>query len=233
MIELYTGNELNEALLKRKKYRFIILFATILFVVLNAGIVIWRYNLPYDPNGNDFLQQVLSFLVTLAYLWFMTYILGLPYRICKGYIKLYDSINRGANNPVEAIFMGIDEAQTTIDGVDYHAMLFYEGLNKKGRDIIGRVYLDSEKEVDMEIGDKVLYCQKGSFLSSYEIIKKDAASEEDIENMLESLRQHVDMDVVMIVEEMSKRIKRLEKLDDLTVSDDLESDIQKESDSEE
>lgn len=220
MIELYTGQELAEAKAKRKKYIWIIIIATFLLIALNAAIVIWRYNLPYDPNGSDFLQQVLSFTVTLAYLWFMTYFIGLPFRMCRGYIKMYSAINRGENNPIEAIFLGIDEAKTTIDGVDFYSMLFYEGLNKKGRDIIGRVYLDVTKEVDMEIGDKVLYCQKGSVLCSYEIIQKEAASLEDIENMIESLKQHVDMDVVMIVEEIKK--KGIHRLEDMEIRDDVD-----------
>ena len=227
MTELYTGNELSDALAKYKKYKWIIVIATAIWVILSALICIWRYNLPYDPKGNDFLQQVLCFLVSLAYMWFMIYFIGLPFRICRGYIKMYRAVNLGENHPLDAIFMGMNEERTTIEGVDLYSLLFYEGLNKKGRDIIGRVYLDAEKEIDMEIGDKVKYCQKGSFLSSYEIVQKDAASMEDIEQMLESLKEHVDMDVVMLVEDVTKK-KRLQKLDDMVLRDDAIELTQKE-----
>lgn len=221
MIELYTGEEFDLACAKYRKFKWTIAIVTFVWAILCAVICIWRYNLPYDPKGNDLLQQVLCFAITLAYLWFMLYFIGLPMRICKGYIKLYRSIKFGENHPIEAIFMGMEEDRTTIDGVDLYGLLFYEGLNKKGRDIIGRVYLDAEKEIDMEIGDKVSYCQKGSFLSSYEIIEKDSASLEDIEQMLESLKEHVDMDVVMLVEDVAKK-KGLGKLEDMELRDDID-----------
>lgn len=226
MIELYTGDELDVALDKYTRCKWTIAIVTFVWVALCAIICIWRYNLPYDPNGNDMLQQVLCFAVSLAYFWFLIYYVGLPFRICKGYLKMYRAVNRGENRPIEAIFMGMEEDRTTIDGVDLYGLLFYEGLNKKGRDIIGRVYLDAEKEIDMEIGDKVEYCQKGSFLTGYEIIQKDSASMEDIQEMLESLKEHVDMDVVMIVEDAKKK-KSLRRLEDMEVRDDL--DVEEES----
>ncbi len=219
MIELYTGNELNQALSKYKKFKWIIGIVTALWVISMAGIIIWRYNMPYDPRGNDFIHNVLAVLITIAYFWFMIYFIGLPLRMCKGYVKLYSAVNRGENRPIEAIFLGMDEEKTTIDGVDFYGLLFYEGLNKKGRDIIGRAYLDKEKEIEMEIGDKVLYCQKGGTLSGYEIVKKDAASTEDIESMLESLKEHVDMDLVMVVDDRLNK-KSLNKLSDMELRED-------------
>ncbi|MBR7110673.1 MAG: hypothetical protein IKC83_02245 [Clostridia bacterium] len=226
MTELYTGDELSFALAKYKKYKWIIGIVSALWAVLCAVICIWRYNLPYDPNGNDMLQQLLCFAVTVAYFWFLVYFVGLPFRMCRGYVKMYRAVNRGENHPIDAIFMGMEEERTTIDGVDLYGLLFYEGLNKKGRDIIGRVYLDAEKDIEMEIGDKVRYCQKGSFLTAYEIIEKDSASMEDIERMLESLKEHVDMDVVMLVEDATKK-KGLRKLEDMELRDDLDSDKEK------
>ena len=222
MIELYTGNELEDALKKYNKCKWTIAIVSIVWAILCALICIWRYNLPYDPNGNDMLQQILCFAISVAYFWFLIYYAGLTFRMCRGYVKMYRAVNLGENHPIEAIFMGMEEEHTTKDGVDMYGLLFYEGLNKKGRDIIGRVYLDAEKEIDMEIGDKVMYCQKGSFLTGYEIIQKDSASIEDIEQMLESLKEHVDMDVVMIVEDVAKK-KKFKKLEDMEVRDDLDS----------
>ncbi len=223
MIQLYSCDEYEKAKEKYKRFKWVIAIVTFLWVALFALILVWRRAMPYDPKGNDSIHRVLAVVITVAYLWFMTFFIGLPFRMCRGYLKLYASVTRGEDKPITAIFMGMDEAKTTIDGVDLNGLLFYEGLNKKGRDIIGKAYLDSEKEIDMEIGDKVLYCQKGGVLSGYEVIQKNSASLEDIESMLDSMKEHVDMDVVMIVDNVVKN-KKLEKLEDMELRDDIKSD---------
>ena len=110
---------------------------------------------------------------------------------------------------IEAVFLGMDVELSEKYGVDFHELLFLEGVNHKGREIISRALVDEEVDIsEMKIGDKVRYEHCGSVITAYEVIQEDAVTAEQIDVIMTRLAEHVGMDVVMIVEDKKRRRRR-------------------------
>lgn len=209
MTQLYTGLELSEAKAKYKQMKKVMILVSIAWFLAFAGIFVWRMFRPYGTS--ELPQQILATIVSIVYGCFMLFYIQLPLRRCKGFLKLYTVLSTSIKKTTEAVFFGMDMELTEKYGVDFHELLFFEGVNHKGREIISRALVDDEVDIsEMEIGDRIRYESCGNVISAYEIIQKEAVDGDQIDVMMKRLAEHVGMDNVMIVD-TPKRKKRRRK----------------------
>lgn len=206
MTELYTGLELAEAKKQYKKMKTVLIVVSIVWLLVFAGIFVLRQLRPYGDS--DFWHKFFATLISIVYGCFMLFYIQLPLRRCRGFLKLYTVLSTSLKKTSESVFLGMDVELTEKYGVDFHELLFFEGVNHKGREIIGRILVDDEVDIsEIEIGDKVKYQSCGNVITAYEIIQKEAVDEAQIEVMMKRLSEHVGMDNVIIVD-APKRKKR-------------------------
>lgn len=207
MIQLYRGNELGEAKAQYKKMKITMIVVSIVWLLIFSGIFVLRQLRTYGTS--DTLHQVLATIVTIAYACFMLFYIQLPLRRCRGFLKLYTVLSTALKNTTEAVFLGMDVEKSEKYGVDFHELLFLEGVNHKGREIISRALVDEEVDIsEMEIGDKVRYEHSGSVITAYEVVQKDAVDGEQIEVIMKRLAEHVGMDNVIIVDAPKRRRRK-------------------------
>ena len=206
MTELYTGLELAEAKKQYKKMKTVLIVVSIVWLLAFTGIFVLRQLRPYGDS--DFWHKFFATLISIVYGCFMLFYIQLPLRRCRGFLKLYTVLSTSLKKTSESVFLGMDVELTEKYGVDFHELLFFEGVNHKGREIIGRILVDDEVDIsEIEIGDKVKYQSCGNVITAYEIIQKEAVDEAQIEVMMKRLSEHVGMDNVIIVD-APKRKKR-------------------------
>lgn len=207
MIELYTGLELDEAKKQCKKMKKVMIIVSIAWLLVFAGIFVLRQIKPYGES--DALYKAFAVIVTIVYACFMLFYIQLPFRRCRGFLKLYTVLSTSIKKTTESVFLGMDVELTEKYGVDFHELLFYDGVNEKGREIITRALVDEEVDIsEMEIGDKVRFDSCGNVISAYEVVEKQALDGDKIEVMMTRLATHVGMDNVIIVDAPKKRRKR-------------------------
>lgn len=206
MTELYTGLELAEAKKQYKKMKTVMILVSIAWFLVFAGIFVLRQLLPYGES--DFLHKFFAILVSIVYGCFMLFYIQLPLRRCKGFLKLYTVLSTSIKKTTEAVFLGMDMELTEKYGVDFHELLFLEGVNHKGREIISRALVDDEVDIsEIEIGDKVSYQSCGNVICAYEIVQKEAVDGDQIDVMMKRLAEHVGMDNVIIVDAPKRKSK--------------------------
>ena len=207
MTNLYESEELVNA---QKKLKF---FNRLIFIIIAVWavsfVVIFILSRNVEWGESTVLHRVMAMLITMIASCVLLFIFNVPRRMCKGYITVYKMALNGDPKPIDAIFLGVEMETSIHFNVDFFEALFYEGVNAKGRELIGRVIIDAEKDVsDMEIGDKVRYCACGSVLSSYEIVEKNAMNQDEIDTLIKRMEEHIGMDVVLFADKKKKRRKR-------------------------
>ncbi len=207
MINLYENDELFEAEKKLRFYNGLIAIIVVVWAILFATIFILYRNVEWKTSTS--LHRVLAILITILASSSLLFIINLPRRMCKGYIQVYKMTINGDPKPVDAVFLGVEEETSKHYEIDFYEALFYEGVNEKGREKIGRVLIDAEKDVsDLEIGDKIKYCACGNVLSAYEILQKQSVSQDEIDVLIKRMEEHIGMDVVLFGDKKKKRKKR-------------------------
>ncbi|MBQ2714072.1 MAG: hypothetical protein IJF76_00375 [Clostridia bacterium] len=208
MINLYEARELENAQKKLNIYNWIIGVIVFVWLALNVLFFILKQSLEWGES--DLLYRALAILSTCVCACVVFFIIALPRRMCKGYKRVYEMVLHGDPKPVESIFFGQDNELTQRYGVDFYELLFYDGVNQKGREVVSRVVVDAEKDIsDVEIGDKVRFCTCGTVLASYEIVEKGAMKQEDIDVIFKRMEEHIGMDVVLYGENKKKgRLRR-------------------------
>ena len=207
MTELYTGSELSEAKKQYKKMKTVMILVSVAWFLVFVGIFILRQLRAYGDS--DFLHKFFAILVSIVYGCFMLFYIQLPLRRCKGFLKLYTVLSTSIKKTTEAVFLGMDTELTEKYGVDFHELLFFEGVNHKGREIISRALVDDEVDIsEMEIGDKVNYEACGNVICAYEVVQKGALDGDQIDVMMKRLAEHVGMDNVIIVDAPKRKRKR-------------------------
>ena len=207
MINLYENDELFEAEKKLRFYNGLIAIIVVVWAILFATIFILYRNVEWKTSTS--LHRALAILITILASSSLLFIINLPRRMCKGYIQVYKMTINGDPKPVDAVFLGVEEETSKHYEIDFYEALFYEGVNEKGREKIGRVLIDAEKDVsDLEIGDKIKYCACGNVLSAYEILQKQSVSQDEIDVLIKRMEEHIGMDVVLFGDKKKKRKKR-------------------------
>ena len=208
MTELYTGRELAEAKKKYNQMITVMIVVSVVWLLAFAGIFILRQLRPYGDS--DFLHKFFAILISIVYGCFMLFYIQLPFRRCKGFLKLYTVLSTSLKRTSEAVFLGMDVEISEKYGVDFHELLFFEGVNHKGREIIGRALVDDEIDIsEIEIGDRVRYQSCGNVICAYEIIEKEAVDDAQIDVMMKRLAEHVGMDNVIIVDAPKKKRRKI------------------------
>lgn len=206
MRNLYKGHELAEATKKLRFYNILIGIIVAVWLALNVTFFIIKQNLPWEES--DLLYRFLAILSSCICACGLLFVIMLPRRMCKGYVKVYSMVLQGEPQPTEAVFLGMDTETTLHYDVDFYEVLFYEGVSEKGREIIGRAIIDAEKDVsDLEIGDKVKYCTCGGIVCSYEIVKKQEMQDNEIDVLMNRMEEHIGMDRVLFGDTPKKKRK--------------------------
>lgn len=204
MTELYEARELIDARKKVKFYNYLVVGIVVLWLFVNAVIFVLRQNLPWGES--DTLYRMLAIFTTAISACSVFFIISLPRRMAKGYVRVYSMILNGDPTPVEGVFLGQDEEVTQRYGVDFHELIFFDGVNEKGREMISRILVDAEKDIsDMQIGDKIRYCTLGTVLSCFEVLEKESISQDDIDVLIKRMGEHIGMDNVIFGEEKKKK----------------------------
>lgn len=207
MINLYENNELFKAEKKLRFYNGLIAVIVVVWAILFGLIFILSRNVEWGTS--TFTHRVLAIIITILASSSLLFIINLPRRMCKGYIKVYKMTLTGDPKPIDAVFLGVEMETSKHYEIDFYEALFYEGVNEKGRELIGRVLIDAEKDVsDLEIGDKVKYCTCGGILSAYKILQKQTLSQDEIDVLINRMEDHIGMDVVLFGDKKKKRKKR-------------------------
>ena len=207
MTQLYTGLELGEAKKQYKKMIKVMILVSVAWLLLFAGIFVLRQLREYGDS--DFLHKFFATLVSIVYGCFMLFYIQLPLRRCRGFLKLYTVLSTSIKKTSEAVFLGMDVELSEKYGVDFHELLFFEGVNHKGREIISRALVDDEVDIsEIEIGDKVKFESCGNVITAYEVTQKEAVDGDQIDVMMKRLAEHVGMDNVIIVDAPKRKRRR-------------------------
>ncbi len=207
MVNLYNEDELLKAQKKLKFYNYLLVAIVCVSVILFLTLFFISRSIEWGES--TFLYRVLASVVAIIASCSFLFIYNLPRRMCKGYVKVYKMAVEGNPKPIEGIFLGIERDTSLHFDIDCYEMLFFEGINAKGREIIGRIFVDAEKDIsDMEIGDKVRYCSCGTMFSSYEILEKNSIKEDEIDVLIKRLEDHISMDIVLYGDNPKKKTKK-------------------------
>ena len=194
MTQLYSIEEWEKGRALKRKMRNILISVLVASGLVNVLIFVIRC-ITVEWGESDFWYLFANCVLIVLTGFFLLLYCGIPYRLCKNYMKVLDTVVRADPQRVEAIFLGMEPEEIDKEGVKFYNLLFHEGRDRKGRDIIERIMLDASREMpDFEIGDRVLYEAPSKILKAYEVTEKGALDEADVDNMMNMLNERIGLE---------------------------------------
>ncbi len=215
MIELYSKEEWEEGRRKKSKMKKILIAVIVIGILLNVAVFTVKC-IVVKWGESYFWYLFANCALTILLGVFLLLYCGIPYRLCRNYMKLLDTVVKADPRVVEGIFLGMEPEPVDKDGIEYYNLMFHEGRDRKGRDIIERILLDVTREMpDFEIGDKVAYTAPSKIISSYEVLEKHVLDEKAIDDMMNVLNERIGLDAEIETEEVAdSRLETAEKTKD-------------------
>lgn len=199
MIRIYSENDVNTAKEKKRKMALTAILLGVACLAVNAVIVVLKFNVPWGQS--TFWYLFANCTVSIVYGAWLIYFFGLPYKLTKQYCALYSASFYARVTPERAIFLGMREELEDRDGILFYELLFYPGVDQKGNERVLKVYLEEERpNPDLEIGDEALVESQSGILVGYEVTKRSAVSDEE----LDAIRQRINKKLGIITADIEE-----------------------------
>lgn len=178
MIKLYCDKDLIDGLKQKKRVLTPFLISAVLYLAVCVVAMIFYASLPYaSPLGA--VPKIAVYSLTALFVIFWMPYLSIKYHRVKKYCKVLYYISEGLKVSGEDYFDRFSRVEMQKDNVDVNGCVFLTWDKKHSEWREREIYLDVEKEFPkFESGDLVRYVTQSNFLIEYEIIKKNAFSEE-------------------------------------------------------
>jgi len=182
MTNLYTDDDLYQAVMQRRKILLVFFGVLALYLAGLAAFIAYYVSLPYGDSNTTWVKIAVSAL-TVVFLFFAFPFTGIKFKRCNAYCKTMKYISVGLKESMIAPFAGIED-WTTRDGVDVNVACFTVPSAKRGETMIRQIFIDGEKDYPpFYEGDAVKVISQGNLMIGYEILarserKSEAGAEE-------------------------------------------------------
>lgn len=189
MKELYNLSEYDDAVKTRAKQVKIFWSVFIIGILLDIGVFVLK--LIFVKWGESAaLYFVLNVVLTIALLIFCLIYRAIPMRITRAYVPLLFSVTHNDLKTEKGVYLKTLEDFIEKSGIKCYEMLFYDGVDSKGRVKVGRVLVEETRgKMEFNRGDLVAYKACDKILIAYEVIGNKTFDENETEQLERELTE--------------------------------------------
>lgn len=169
MTELYTGNEYNTELGRKKRMITVYLIILLIYIIISTAIIISFAILPYGTKNTVFIVGDIA--ISTIFWGYSFFFFSNKYNRIRKYVKMLGFIQTGLRETYEGNFLRFDDTLEVKDVVDFYTMITKEWNERKQEFFERKVLIDCEKaKPEISIGSRVRYVTQGNILVTFKIL---------------------------------------------------------------